>query len=215
MELPRRHSSHLGRNPPAEAEPDQRCAVGAEIGKQPLIGDGDIAHAAQPLRPLGSAVAWMVRNDHLEAAGQRVIKVELLRGTGVVVQDNHRTPAAGSREMQLHLAQFDKRLAPACPPRHHLSSRYPGHSNLALRSQPRQPTVCSLQGCKLVSIRDDQYILSKNFPFLVPSPYFFPRSAILFLMRTSQSRALGGKWNRVIEKITLLNRVMEEDRQRR
>src|ERR1700730_5626363 len=161
MELPRRHGNHLGRNPPAEAEPDQRCAVGAEIGKQPLIGDGDIAHAAQPLRPLGSAVAWMVRNDHLEAAGQRVIKVELLRGTGVVVQDNHRTPAAGSREMQLHLAQFDKRLAPACPPRHHLSSRYPGHSNLALRSHPRQPTVCSLQGCKLVSIRDDQYILSK------------------------------------------------------
>ena len=66
-----------------------------------MIHDRDVAHIAQPLRPLGLAVSWVVRNDHFKMARQLVVKVEPLRAADVVMQHQQRPPAAGAREMQL------------------------------------------------------------------------------------------------------------------
>src|SRR5262245_25467442 len=45
----------------------------------------------------------------------------------------------------------------------------PNHFNLAPCNQRPQPSVCSLQGCKLVSIRDDKQYLSNALLLLIPS----------------------------------------------
>ena len=122
MKFARRHRRHLGGDPPAKAEADQRSPVDAEISKQPLIYDRNIAHAAQPLWPLGPAIARMLRNDDVEAARQRVIKVEPLRGADVVMQHKDRPPGAGARKMQLHRCHLDRRLVPLRAGRHHDTS---------------------------------------------------------------------------------------------
>src|SRR5260370_11912419 len=68
VELARRHGSHLGSDPTAKTEADQRCPIDVESGKQRLINDRQIAPAAQPLRSFGPTVARMVGNDHVQAA---------------------------------------------------------------------------------------------------------------------------------------------------
>ena len=49
VEVARRQRRHLGRDPAAEAEPDEAGALDAEIGEQPLIERGDVARVAHPV----------------------------------------------------------------------------------------------------------------------------------------------------------------------
>src|SRR3984893_7594007 len=95
VELAGSHRRHLRRDPAAKAEADQRGSLDPELRQQPLVDDRAVAHAAQPLWSLRLAIPGMVWNEHVEAAGERVIKLELIRAADVVVQDQNRTPAGG------------------------------------------------------------------------------------------------------------------------
>src|SRR6516162_828828 len=61
----------------------------------------------------------MVRNEHIKAIGQCIIKVEPLRATGVMMQHKKGPPAAGARETQLRSGQLDGRFGPPRARRHH------------------------------------------------------------------------------------------------
>jgi len=58
----------------------------------------------------------MVRDQHVEMAGQLVIKREPVGTADIVVQHHDRAPAASAREVQFYPSQFDDRFVP--PPRH-------------------------------------------------------------------------------------------------
>ena len=144
---------------PPKPSPISEARSTPRSDKQPLIDHRDVAHVAQPLRPLGLAIARMVRDQHVEMAGQLVIKREPVGTADIMVQHHDRAPAAGARQMQLRPGYLDDRLAPVLARRHRHPSRSSPNSSLAPRYRPPQPTVCSLQGCNLVSNQDHKSYL--------------------------------------------------------
>ena len=141
MQRGRRHRRHLGRDPAAKAEPDQRGPFDAKIGQQPLIDHGDVADTAQPLRSFGFAVTRMVRNDHVEAARQRVVKLELIGTADIVMQHHNRAAAAGAREVQLASGHLDLAAGPVRAHRHRHSSPDTPYRSVAPRRPNPQPSV--------------------------------------------------------------------------
>ena len=123
MKVARRQRRHFGSDPAAIAEPDEAGALDPEIGKQPLIERGDIARMAQPLRPFGDAEAGVVRHDHIEFFGERIIERQTVERANIVMQDQHRSAASAPRTAahhpELYIAQFGCLLVP--PNRHNPS----------------------------------------------------------------------------------------------
>src|SRR6516165_12341494 len=64
----------------------------------------------------------MVRNEHIKAIGQCIIKVEPLRATDVMMQHKKGPPAADARETQLRSGQLDGCFGPPRARRHHATS---------------------------------------------------------------------------------------------
>ena len=141
MQCGRRHRRHLSRNPPAKAEPDQQGPFNAKIGRRPLIDHGDVADTAQPLRSFGFAVTRMVRNDHVEATRQRVVKLELIGIADIVMQYHNRAAAAGAREVQLASGHLDLAAGPVRAHRHRHSSPDTPYGSVAPRQPNPQPSV--------------------------------------------------------------------------
>jgi len=63
----------------------------------------------------------MVRHDHIEFLGQRVIERQTVERPDIMMQDQDRPAAPAARHTQLDLAQFDCLLV---PPDGHNSSFY-------------------------------------------------------------------------------------------
>ena len=114
----RRLACHLGRDPATEAQSHQRNIGQAEIGQQPAMHRGDVAHAAQPLRTFRLAPAGMVRHQNIEALRQRVVERQSLRRADVVMQDEHRPTAAAARQMHLAAGNIHRGLVPGHAGRH-------------------------------------------------------------------------------------------------
>ena len=141
----RRLAGHLGGDPAAEAQADQRHVAQPELGEQPAVHRGDVAHAAQPLRPLRLAPAGMMRHQHVEVLRQRIVERQAIGRADVVMQHQHRSAAAAARQVQLaagdrHRAFFPGHAARHQAPLRHLHRRG-GYSPVA--------SLVQLSGCAI------------------------------------------------------------------
>ena len=106
-EIAGRHGRHLGRDPAAEAQPDQRRPRAAELVQQAAIDDGDVARAAHPVGARRAAVAGMMRHQHVVVRRQGVVEGQVVERAGLVVQHQQRMAAAATLHVQRGAADLD------------------------------------------------------------------------------------------------------------
>ncbi len=114
-DIARSECGHFGSDPAAETQSEQDRARDLQLCQQRLINDGDVAHRTHPLGTPRFAEAGIVRQQHLEARGKRLVDRQLVGRARVVMQQQQRASFARSLQVQLRARDLMRALPPrAC-----------------------------------------------------------------------------------------------------
>ena len=96
----------LGRDPAAEAVPDEMNIAQVQRLHQVEIEERHVADAHHPVRDLPAPEARMLRRQHAVSAAE-LLEQRVPRRTGDAVQEQHRRPAAGLAIAELRARDVD------------------------------------------------------------------------------------------------------------
>ncbi|MFN8558237.1 MAG: hypothetical protein U0531_13145 [Dehalococcoidia bacterium] len=110
--LARRQAGHLGRDPAAEAEPNQAHVVQPQLRQQPLVDGGHIAHTAHPERTVGDAEAGVSGDVDRRRLRQRLVEGQPAGIADVVMQHERRGARPAFEEGKAAAGHLDGLFGP-------------------------------------------------------------------------------------------------------